>query len=650
MKKYDFGGYATKNDLRCTDGRTIRHGAFKDCDGATVPLVWQHMHDSPDNVLGHATLENRDDGVYAYCTFNKSPYGVQAKELVKHGDISSLSIYANQLKQRGADVVHGMIREVSLVLSGANPGALIDNLSFSHSDGSYETFDDEALIYFSDPLSLSHIDDEEEKEYIDEDGNEVEVEPLDEEDDMDEEEYKKIEHADDSDEETIQDVFETLSEKQKNAVYAIIGAALENEGAEVSHADDSGEESVADGEETIQEVFDTLSEKQKTAVYAIIGAALENEGEMAQSDIYDEEGLVMKHNAFDTEYDETAVLTHAEMDAIFADAKRMGSLKDAVLEHGITNIEALFPEAQAVNREPELISRPMEWVSKVLGAVHKSPFSKVKSTAANITAEQARAKGYVKGTQKVEEVITALNRVVDATTIYKLQKLDRDDIIDITDFDVVSFLKSEMRVMLEEEIARAILVGDGRTPTAPDKIKEDKIIPVWSDEETYTTHQVIDSSLTGSAKAKAFIEAAIRARKYYKGSGQPTLYVGTDLLTEMRLIRDDMGHRLYKNDQELADEMRVSAIVEIELLDGLVRETKATEPQPGVIREFGGLIVNLSDYNAGSNKGGEVTMFDDFDLDFNKYEYLIETRMSGALTKPMSALALEFGEVSNGGE
>lgn len=629
--KYDFGGYATKNNLRCSDGRTIRHGAFEDCDGATVPLVWQHMHDSPENVLGHAVLENRDDGVYAYCKLNNSQYGQQARELVSHGDISSLSIYANQLKQRGQDVIHGVIREVSLVLSGANPGALIDNLSISHGDGIYDDLDDEAVIYFDDPLSLSHADDSEEGEDVE---NEEETG------------------------ETIEDVFNTLNEKQKNAVYAIIGAALEGDNEEeaeeaeedseeMAHADDSEEveetedadEAETDGE-TVQEIFDTLSDKQKDAVYAIIGAALENEG--AEMDIDDEEGQEMKHNVFDTEADDTQVLSHSDMEAIFDEAHRSGSLKDAVLAHGITDIEVLFPEAQALSGTPELISRPMEWVSQVLNAVHKSPFSKVKSTAANITADEARARGYVKGAQKVEEVITALNRVVDATTIYKLQKLDRDDIIDITDFDVVAWIKQEMRTMLDEEIARAILVGDGRTATSPDKIKEDKIIPVWNDVETYTTHQVVDSSLTGSAKAKAFIESAIRARKYYKGSGQPTLYVGTDLLTEMRLIRDDIGHRLYKNDQELADEMRVSKIVEIELLDGLMRDAD------GDTREFGGLIVNLSDYNLGANKGGEVTMFDDFDLNFNKYEYLIETRCSGALTKPLSAIALEFGTVASG--
>lgn len=616
--KYDFGGYVTRNDLRCTDGRTIRHGAFKDCDGATVPLVWQHMHNSPDNVLGHAVLENRSDGVYGYCTLNQSDAGRQARELISHGDISSLSIYANQLRQNGNDVIHGVIREVSLVLAGANPGAFIDNLSFTHGDGSYEESEDEAIMYFGDDIS------------------------------------KNIEHADASSEsdtdQTIGEVFDTLTDIQKDAVYSIIGAALAEEDSKpVEHADNSG---AADGGETIADIFNTLSDKQKDAVYAIIGAALEdaeggNSKEMAQSAMEeDTEGEVMKHNVFDNDSsDSTQVLTHSDMAAIIEDAKRVGSMKEAFLQHGITSIEAFFPEDQAVNKQPYLITRPMEWVAGVLNGVHKSPFSKVKSTAANITADEARAKGYVKGTQKVEEVIKALKRNVDPTTIYKLQKLDRDDVIDITDFDVVAWMKQEMRTMLDEEIARAILVGDGRDDTAPDKIKEEKIIPIWKDEETYTTHINVDPSLTGEEKAKAFIDATIRGRRYYKGSGAPTLYIGTDLLTEMRLIRDRDGHRLYKNDQELADELRVSKIVEIELLDGLMRETKDHD-----VKAFGGLVVNLTDYNVGATKGGEVTMFDDFDLDFNKYEYLIETRMSGALTRPLSALAIEFGEGSDSGD
>lgn len=606
--KYDFGGYVTRYNLRCTDGRTIRHGAFKDCDGLTVPLVWQHMHDSPDNVLGHAVLENRDDGLYGYCLLNQSGAGSQARELVSHGDITSLSIYANQLRQSGSDVIHGVIREVSLVLAGANPGAFIDNLSCAHGDGTYDEIEDEAIMYSGDNITeyIEHSDSAQVKE------------------------SKK--------EPSAAEIFDTLTDVQKELMYAIIGAALADED-DIKHADQ-------EEQHTAEEVFETLTPIQKEAVCAIIGAAVEESDDMAQSDLDDnQEGDTMKHNVFDDESNNSqeAILTHADMEAIIGDAKRIGSMKEACLQHGITNIEALFPEDQTANKTPYLISRPMEWVSGVLNSVHKSPFSRVKSTAANITADEARAKGYVKGTQKVEEVIKALKRSVDPTTVYKLQKLDRDDVVDITDFDVVSWMKTEMRMMLDEELARAFLVGDGRAETAPDKIKEDKIIPVWKDVETYTTHLDVDPKLTGEEKAKAFIDTVIRGRRYYKGSGAPTLYVGTDLLTEMRLIRDRDGHRLYKNDQELADELRVSKIVEIELLDGLMRETRK-----GDIKAFGGLIVNLTDYNVGATKGGEVTMFDDFDLDFNKYEYLIETRVSGALTRPMAAIAVEFGTGGNG--
>ena len=610
-KKYDFSGYATKNDLRCSDGRTIRSGAFKDCDGAQVPLVWQHMHDTPDNVLGHALLENRSDGVYAYGTFNATPAGQQAKELVMHGDINSLSIYANHLRQMGNDVTHGVIREVSLVLAGANPGALIDNLAISHSDGDFETVEDEAIIYSGE--YFMHADDEEDDEVAAED------------------------------EETVEDVFNTLSDKQKQAVYAIVGAALEDQNAgSVKHADsadedESGDEAESD-DETVEDVFNTLSDKQKQAVYAIVGAALADKGESDEEvEHSDDGGYIMPHNVFEGPTED--FLTHADMDEIFMDAKRTGSLKEAALAHGITNIQAFFPEDQMAVNQPGLISRDMAWVTDVLNSVHKSPFSKVKSTAANLTADEARAKGYIKGRQKVEEQIAALKRSVSPTTIYKLQKLDRDDIVDITDFDVVAWIKQEMRTMLNEEVARAILVGDGRSSLSNDKIDEQCIIPIWTDNEMYSVHTVV----TGQDTAKAFIDAAIRARKNYKGSGSPTLYVGQELLTEMRLIRDEIGHRLYKNDQELADELRVSKIVEVELLDGLTREVN------GNTLTFGGIIVNLKDYNVGATKGGEVNLFDDFDLDYNKYEYLIETRMSGALIQPKSALVLEIAGSAQSG-
>lgn len=581
--KFDFGGYATKNDLRCSDGRIIRNGAFKDCDGSVVPLVWQHMHDSPENVLGHAALENRDDGVYAYCTFNSSSAGSQAKELVKHGDIASLSIYANRLKQNGSDVVHGVIREVSLVLAGANPGAVIDNVCLEHSDGFREPIEDEAIISVNEPLEHAEAD---------------EAEP-----------------EASADDPTIAEVFETLNEDQKTAVYAIIGAVVEDMTAQ-------------------QEAAHSELEETKE------GEALEHEETESE-----EEDIVMKHNAFDqTDPAEENVISHADMAAIFADAKRCGSLKTACedhFEHGITNVGTFFPEYKNVQDTPVLVSRPMEWVGQVLGAVHHTPFSKVRSMAADVTAEAARAKGYVTGKQKLEEQITSLHRETDPTTIYKLQKLNRDDVIDIADFDVVAWIKQEMRMMLNEEIARAILVGDGRLSEAPDKIKEDKVRPVWTDDEVYAVHGLVDGSLTGSAKAQAFIDKVIRMRKFYKGSGAPTLYVGSDLLTEMRLIKNTVtGERLYKSDSDLADEMRVAKIVEIELLDTVTRSADNNA------YNYGGIVVNLNDYNVGATRGGEVNLFDDFDIDYNKFEYLIETRMSGALVRPKSALVIDFGPIA----
>lgn len=613
-KKYDFGGYATKNDLTCADGRVIRSGAFADNDGATVPLVWQHRHDSPDNVLGHALLENREDGVYAYCSTNDTPAGQQARKIVEHGDVCALSIFANRLKQRGSDVIHGNIREVSLVLAGANPGALIDNLQFAHGDG-FEIIDDEADVYCDSPIE--HFEDPEDSQKL------SSVSPKPSIDDV-------IEHADGEEapaepapgkEITPKEAFESIPEEKLDAVYSIIGAAA----GEGEPTDDA------------EEVFNSLTDDQKDAVYQIVGSMDEGSEDEAEHSALEGEDMTKKNVFEDAGLEESPSLSHDEIKAIFAEAEAGRSLRDVVLAHGITDIEVLFPEVQTVTATPELISRDMEWVAGVLASTHKTPFSRIKSTAANITADEARARGYIKGKQKQEEQIAALKRTTDPQTVYKLQKLDRDDIIDITDFDVVAWIKQEMRVMLNEEIARAILVGDGRSALSNDKIKPDRIRPIWGDNDVYVTYATLDPSLTGSAKAKAFIEAAIRNRKYYKGSGSPTLYVGIDLLTEMRLIRDDLGYRLYKNDQELADELRVSKIVPIEILDGLKRTVNGNE------HEFGGLIVNLIDYNVGANKGGEVTLFDDFDLNYNKEEYLIETRISGALTKPKAAIAIEFG-------
>ena len=611
--KYEFGGYATRNDLKCADGRVIRRDAFKECDGATVPLVWAHVHDDPTNVLGHAVLENRDDGVYAYCSFNESPSGQQGRELVKHGDITALSIYANHLKQQGSEVLHGIIREVSLVMAGANPGATIDNLAFAHGD-SLEPIADEAVISPGDEYTmiLIHADDEdEEEESMDED-------------------------------KTVGEVFDTLTEEQKTAVYAVIGAALEDEGGEeIEHADDEDEDTGDGSDKTVGEVFDTLTEEQKTAVYAVIGAALEDQGEAEEDEDVehsDYEGdNIMKYNVFDEETGTGATLTHDDMTGMIEEAKRSGSLRDTVLEHGITNIEVLFPEVHGVNNTPFPIMRRMEWVSTVINGTRKSPFSRIKSTAANFTMEEARARGYIKGTEKQEEQFAVLKRITTPTTVYKLQKLDRDDIIDITDFDVVSWMKDEMRTMLDEEMARAILIGDGRVASDPSKINPMNIRPVWTDEDVFAIHHVINvNGMTIQQKAQAFVDGVIRSKLDYKGSGTPTMFIAPELLVELRLLRDGDGYRRYKTDQELADDLRVSKIVEVELFNGLTRTVDSVE------REMGAIILNMNDYTVGATKGGEVTMFDDFNLDFNKYEYLIETRCCGALTMPYSAIVVEM--------
>lgn len=649
--RYDFGGYVTKNDLKCTDGRIIRHGAFKGCDGKRVPLVYQHQHREIGNVLGHVDLENRDDGVYGYGSFNDTPSGQAAKAMVEHGDLTQMSIYANQLQERGKEVFHGVIREVSLVLSGANPGATIDNLNFVHSDGEFELIEDEANIYPNLGLEILHADDEPENQ--------------------------NDQGSDDG--KTVKDVVDAMSEEKRKALELLIGLSIEQakggnldeivqEAAEVQHAD--GDDESPEGK-TLQDVFDTFTEEEKNVAYFLISQAVadaekqgdsddeeepeeqEADDEAAHSD--DSEGVIMHNNIFEQGADGSQTfLSHEDMKSIFHDARsRYGSLKDAwndyaaeheidpnSLAHGITDIDVFFPEAQAVSNQPAMISRRMEWVSGVLAAVHKTPFSKVKSTAANLTADEARAKGYIKGRQKVEEQITALKRVTGPTTVYKLQKLDRDDVVDITDFDVVAWMKAEMRLMLDEEVARAYLVGDGRLASSNDKIDESCIRPIWTDDEVYAIHTVVTNSTDRGTKANAFIDAAIEAQDDYKGSGSPTLYVGTKLLTSMRLLRNQIGERLYKNDQELADELRVSKIVPIEQLNGLTRTVD------GNTLELGGIIVNLGDYNVGATRGGEVPMFDDFDLNFNKLEFLIETRQSGALVQPASALVLEFGPAS----
>ena len=593
--KYDFAGWVTKNDLLCSDGRTIRRDAFKDCDGTEVPLVYHHDHSDPTNILGKVLLENRPEGVFGYATFNETEKAQHAKEAVRHGDIKYLSIYANKLKQNAGDVLHGMIREVSLVMTGANPGARIET-AFGHA----EEFDEEAVITTGEELGVFEVKYEENIKHADEEEAKEET---------------KAKETDEGEDETIEDVFNTLNEKQKKAVYAIVGMALENKNG----SDDEAEHS--------------------------------DEGE-------DD----MKYNAFETGVTRRNTISHEDFNAILSDAKRCGSLKDAVLAHmededgvlyhafpdggvpttGMTvssdeqqymvnQPSFLFPEYKSINNPPEWIKRDTGWVSKVMGKVGHTPFSRIKSVFADITEDEARAKGYMKTHLKTEEVFSLLKRTTDPQTIYKKQKMDRDDIIDITDFDVVRWIKGEMRMMLEEEIARAILIGDGRLNSSDDKISEDHVRPVVNDKPLFTVQcpVTVAANATGSDKAEAFIDAAIRSRKYYKGSGNPDLYTTEDMLTEMLLLKDGIGHRLYKTEAELATTLRVNSIITVEVMEGFTLNSK----------EFLGVIVNLADYRVGADRGGEINLFDDFDIDYNQQKYLIETRISGALVKPFAALS-----------
>lgn len=624
--KYDFSGYATKNDLECSDGRIIRHGAFKGDDKRRVPLVWNHNHDSAENVLGFVDLENRPDGVYSYGSFNNTEQARHAKELLRHGDIKALSICANRLKQNGREVLHGTIREVSLVLAGANPGAFIQDICIEHADGTQMILEDEAIIYTGAPISttMEHADEEEKTETKTETVTETTT-------------------SDDegSDDETIEDVFNTLTDKQKNVVYYLIGQAVNGEDVDMEDMDD--EVAHADGEdesgETIEDVFNTLTDKQKNVVYYLIGQAVEeNGGEDVDVEEIDEEEVEMKHNIFDTTEGVEETISHAEILGAIEDGARYGSMKESFLQHGIEDIDVLFPEAQTVTPTPDMITRQMGWVTEVLNATKKSPFARIKSTSANLTEDEARAKGYIKGKEKAEEKFGLLKRVTTPQTIYKKQSLDRDDIIDITDFDVVAWLKAEMRMMLDEELARAVLVGDGRSVGSEDKIKEENIRPIYQDNDLYTIHYSIDTEKAADDDelSAMLIDGAVRSRKEYRGTGNPVMYASTDVINDMLLARDKIGHRLYGNETELAAALRVSKIVEVPVLEGVQRTDDRTNKF-----ELLALIVNLNDYTIGADKGGEVNFFDDFDIDFNKEKYLIETRCSGALTHPYSAIALE---------
>jgi HK97 family phage prohead protease len=609
--KYDFSGYATKNGLKCSDGRIILKDAFKDQDGQTVPLVWQHLHNEPANVLGHAVLENREDGVYCYGKFNDTEAGKNAKQLVEHGDISSLSIYANQLKEKMKQVMHGAIREVSLVLAGANPGALIDNLSFAHGDGTFVEDETEAIIYTG--LDFG-------------------------------EESGTAAHSEDD--KTVAEVFDTLNEEQKSVVYAMIAHASGERQEEGATTEQKGENVIqhAKADATVKDVFDTLNEDQKKVVYYLIGAALEEagteSGAAAKHSNTDKEGeSIMKTNVFDQSTQEASknVLTHDQMVTILGDAKRFGSLKESFIAHaeeyGFDPIDILFPDAKDVDPGgPVTIKRNDAWVEDVLSDTTHTPFARIRTRIADLTVDEARAKGYVTGNLKKEEVIPLMRRVTTPTTVYKKQKLDRDDMVDITDFDVVVWLKKEMRGMLDEEVARAVLIGDGRVVGDEDKINEGNVRPIAMDDGNVFVHRV---EVEANETIDNIIDEFIRARKYYKGSGVPALYTSTDLLTEMLLVKDTLGHRLYKTVQELASVLRVSKIVEVEPMNEAVRMVGDDEHQ------ILGIVVNLKDYTIGADRGGQVSMFDDFDIDYNQYKYLIETRISGALTKPKSALIIE---------
>lgn len=568
----DFRGYATKAGLKCTDGRTIMPDAFKHQDQLRVPLVWQHGHKDPENVLGHAILENRDDGVYAYGFFNKSVKANAAYESLVHGDINMMSIWANDLVQKSGRVLHGAIREVSLVLSGANPGAIIEHVTLRHSDGEMEDLDDEAIIYTGLELEIRHSAD-------------------------DDDDYDDDDDVDDNDEDD-----------------------------EMQHADD--------GEKTVKDVYDSMTEEQQQVLHFMIGEAIESQAkEVKQSNLNDDnqEGNEMKHNVFESrdKGPSTLTLSHDDISGIVADATKNGSLKDAVenyaLSHGIEDIDILFPDAVAVDNTPEFLARRTEWVSAVLGAVKKSPFSRIKTRSADITAAEARAKGYITGNLKKEEFFKVSKRVTTPTTIYKKQKLDRDDMIDITDFDVVVWLKGEMRVMLDEELARAILVGDGREALDEDKIDEERIRPIANDHELYTTTVYVNIDDASSSMNEAF-DAITMNRSKMRGTGLPTMYTTETYIARTLTQRDTLGRKIYTSLDQLATELRVQSIVPVEVLEEY--------------SDIVAILVNPVDYTVGATAGGQVSMFDDFDIDYNQYKYLIETRCCGALTKLKAAMVV----------
>jgi HK97 family phage prohead protease len=621
MSDYDFSGYVTRNNVTCSDGRIIRDGAFNNCNGMRVPLVYQHDHMSPLNILGHCDLECRPDGVYGYAKCNSTNEGLHTLESVKNGDVDSFSIYANKLKQNGNNVIHGAIREVSVVLAGANPLAKIDTILAHDYDD-----EEEAEISGFGTVALYHSDDEEEDE-----------------DEKDPKKNDKVKSKKTSDEE---EESESDEEEESESDEDSEDEKKDDMARNLKHADEGG------SEKTVQDVIDSMSEEQKNVLYALVGMAAQGEG----ADEDEEEDDDMKHNAFDND----DVIEHADFTEVIRDMKRYGSLKESALQHGmledadalmhadgdygIQNIDYLFPDYQNVTNTPQFVSREMTWVPKVMAAVSHTPFSRIKSIFANITEDEARAKGYIKGNQKKEEIFPLMKRTTDPQTVYKKQKLDRDDIVDITDFDVVVWLKAEMRQMLDEEVARAILVGDGRSAGDEDKVSADHIRPIWGDDPFYTirAYVEVDAAAEEDIKYKNLIRAAIKARKDYKGSGNPTFYTTEDNLTGMLLLTDSIGRDLYESPEQLAKKLRVKEIVTVPVMENLTRTADSKDGTlSGKTMTFEGVITNLADYNVGADKGGAVSMFDDFDIDYNQQKYLIETRCSGAQIKPYCSIALE---------
>ena len=700
-KKYDFSGWATKNDLLCSDGRTIRQDAFKDCDGKIVPLVWNHQgRTDPADVLGHCLLKNDPKGVRAWGIFNETEKGQLVHTLVDNGDITGLSIWANNLVQKGGDVLHGVIREVSLVLSGANPGATIDVVMQHDSDSM------DSLYYYlngEEFAELKHSDDVEgpaeevaNEEPVEEEKKEEPVEP---EAEAKPEENEELEHADkESKEASVTDILDTLTDDQKIAVGMLIESLTKKKNGEASvqHSDDPDDEpddadDKDDSDDTgekksVKEVLDSLTDDQKIAVGKLLETLEEDEEPAKEEESKEPENkegdTEMKHNVFEGNNNAPARDIRGLFNAAIGDLKRYGSLKDSVMAHaadfgyddpesqlmhasdeqgpylleedgttkvryGMTDIDYLFPDARSLTNVPQFIKRDNGWVDDFMNNTHKSPFSRVKSIFANITADEARAKGYTKGNKKIDEIFTLLKRSTDPQTVYKKQKLDKDDIIDITDFDVVVWMKQEMQVMLKEEIARAALVGDGRSASSDDKISELHIRPIYTDDSLFSIKAPVQVPATADddVKAKAFIRAAIKARKDYKGAGNPTLYTTADMLTAMLLLEDGLGRALYQTEAELATKLRVKKIVEVPVMENLTR----TDTTTNTTYTLAGIIVNPVDYNFGADKGGQTSFFEDFDIDYNQQKYLIEARTSGALVTPYSAIVLEIEPVAASG-